>query len=66
MTWLMLHMQARMFVEYLRSRDANALRGFVADVVGGIGFESSFDHNFGAGLSDVRKDFVKSSEARLQ
>ena len=63
MTWPMFHMQSRMFVEYLRSRDANAFRGFVAAVVRGVGFKSAFNDNFGAGLSDVWKDFLRSTDA---
>jgi len=63
MTWPMFHMQSRMFVEYLRSRDANAFRGFVAAVVRGARFTSAFNDHFGAGLSDVWKDFVQSTSA---
>lgn len=63
MTWPMFHMQSRLFVEYLRSRDANAFRGFVAAVVRGAEFRSAFNDNFGASLPDVWKDFVKSTDA---
>ncbi len=63
MTWPMFHMQSRMFVEYLRSRDANAFAGFVTAVVRGAGFKSAFEENFGEDLSDVWKDFFESMEA---
>jgi len=60
MTWPMFHMQSRMFVEYLRSRDANAFARFVAAVVRGARFRSAFNDNFGKSLSDVWKDFLQS------
>lgn len=63
MTWPMFPMQSRMFVEYLRSRDANAFRRFVAAVVRGAGFKSAFQDHYGAELSDAWKDFVQSTDA---
>ena len=66
MAWPMFHMQSRMFVEHLRSRDATAFRKFVAAVVRGAGFNSAFNDSFGAGLSDVWKDFLQSMDAGPQ
>lgn len=63
MTWPMFHMQSRLFVEYLRARDANAFRGFVAAVMQGVEFKSAFTDHFGAGLPDVWKDFVRSTDS---
>ncbi|MBI4729577.1 MAG: hypothetical protein HY775_08790 [Acidobacteria bacterium] len=62
MAWPMFHMQARMFVEYLRSRDAHAFEGFVMAVVGGARFRSAFEDAFGEDLSAVWGDFVQSLE----
>jgi hypothetical protein len=66
MTWPMFHMQSRMFVEYLRSRDTNAFAGFVAAVVRGSEFSSAFKNNFGESLPEVWEDFRGSMEARPQ
>jgi hypothetical protein len=63
MSWPMFHMQSRMFVEYLRSRDADAFGRFVAAVVRGVEFRSAFSDNFREGLSDAWKDFLRSTEA---
>lgn len=63
LTWPMFHMQSRMFVEYLRSRDLDGFTGFVAAVVGGARFETALDKSFGAGLSDLWEDFVESLRA---
>jgi hypothetical protein len=66
LTWPMFHMQSRMFVEYLRSRDAEGFRGFVTAVVRGTRFETAFIENFRAELGDVWKDFLHSIEAGPQ
>jgi hypothetical protein len=63
LTWPMFHMQSRMFVEYLRSRDATAFAAFVAAVVRGTRFEAAFHGNFGATLPEVWEDFVESMRA---
>ena len=60
MTWPMFHAQSRMFVEYLRSRDADAFARFVAAVVRGARFRSGFIDNFGKSLPDVWEDFLRS------
>ena len=60
MTWPMFHMQSRMFVEYLRSRDANAFAGFVAAIVRRADFEPAFNDSFGKDLSVIWRDFAES------
>jgi hypothetical protein len=62
MAWPMFHMQSRLFVEYLISRDATAFGAFVAGVVRGEEFKSAFTSSFGKGLSDVWEDFLQSLE----
>jgi hypothetical protein len=57
LSWPMFHMQSRMFVEYLRSRDEGAFQRFVASVVRGNRFETAFKEDFRATLSDSWKDF---------
>jgi hypothetical protein len=66
LTWPMFHMQSRMFVEYLRSRDTDAFTKFVADVMQGVGFKSAFEANYHEGLPDVWIGFIESlrTEAR--
>jgi len=64
MTWAMFHTQSRMFVEYLRSRDTNAFRRFVAASVRGVEFKAAFDDHFGKSLADVWRDFLQSLQSR--
>jgi len=65
LSWPMFHRQSRMFVEYLRSRDADGFAGFVGAVVRGGGFEAAFNDHFPAGLPDVWRDFTNSFEVEL-
>jgi len=62
LSWPMFHMQSRMFVEYLRSRNADAFEGFVAGLVRGSQFETAFRDCFHADLSDVWQEFLDSSQ----
>jgi hypothetical protein len=66
MTWPMFHMQSRMFVEYLRSRDARKFEGFVTAVVRGGQFRAAFQNAFDESLSDVWEDFVEAMKAQPQ
>lgn len=63
MTWPMFHMQSRMFVEYLRTRDGDAFARFVTAVVEGKGFTSAFKANFGKSLPDIGQEFFRSLQA---
>jgi len=64
MAWPMFHMQSRMFVEYLSSRDPVAFRGFLADVLQGDEFRSAFHDQIGESLPDAWQAFVRSLMVR--
>lgn len=66
MTWPMFHMQSRMFVEYVRSRDARAFTAFVTAVAGGVRFRVAFNDSFDESLSDAWEDFVEAMKAQPQ
>jgi hypothetical protein len=52
-----------MFVEYLRSRDANEFDGFLVAVLRGAEFEAAFGENFHIGLLEAWSDFQESMQA---
>ena len=59
-TWPMLHMQSRMFVEYLRSRYDKSFDEFVAALVGRERFDIAFEKHLGDSLENAWDDFIAS------
>jgi hypothetical protein len=66
MTWPMFHIQSRMFIEYLRSRDAESFREFITAVVRGAEFGPAFKDAFNQSISHVWEDFIESIDVLPQ
>ena len=66
LTGPMLHMQSRMFVDYLRARDEESFKEFVAAVVLGVPFDVAFREHFGDSLGGVWHDFLDALKTQFE
>jgi len=60
LTWPMFHMQSRMFVEYLNTRNETAFKQFIADLLKGSRFDKAFENGYNDSLESIWKDFLDS------